>query len=137
MTWLFGDSSASTLQINYIDFLRLALDFAVEVLGAEDALASGREQRRKLQSDTDAEMGRLDAFGAAVARTVRPRPERVVLSARSVGKGVAVVSAPVENWTTLSIRSVFHASSASSSTCVQGRVMCPPYVRMTCQETSP
>ena len=28
--------------------------FAVEVLGAEDALASGREQRRKLQSDTDA-----------------------------------------------------------------------------------
>src|SRR5882672_2940670 len=70
MTWLFGDSSASTLRINYIDFLRLALDFAVEVLRAEDALASGREKRHKLQSDADAELARLDAFAAAVARTV-------------------------------------------------------------------
>jgi len=70
MTWLFGDSSHSTLEINYIDFLRLALDFSVEVLLAEDALAAGRERRRRLESEHAIEVARLEAFGAAVARTV-------------------------------------------------------------------
>jgi hypothetical protein len=67
MTWLYGDSSKSALDVNYIDFLRHAIDFAVEVLLAEEQIAAGREQRYRLESEAEEDLVRLEALGAAVA----------------------------------------------------------------------
>ena len=41
MPYLYGDSTPSTLEINYIDFLRDALDFAAQVLLADERQSVG------------------------------------------------------------------------------------------------
>jgi hypothetical protein len=70
MTWLFGDSSKSSLEINYIEFLRLAIDFSVEVLLAQEKMGEGRERRFRVEAGADEESARLEALGAAVARAL-------------------------------------------------------------------
>ena len=66
MTWLYGDSSKSPLEINFIDFLKLAIDFSVEVLLAEEQIGAGRELRARLEGEAGEELARLEALGAAV-----------------------------------------------------------------------
>jgi hypothetical protein len=70
MIWLYGDSSTSPLEVNFIDFLRLAMDFAVEILLVEDFIGAGRERRHRLAQEGDAELARLEALGAAVHKMV-------------------------------------------------------------------
>ncbi len=93
MTWLFGDSSRSPLEINYIEFLRLALDFSVEVLQAEERIGEGRERGYRLERDADAELAALEALGAAVTKTLeaaRPAAESATSRcAAAIGRGAA------------------------------------------------
>lgn len=67
MTWLYGDSSKSALDVNYIDFLRLAIDFSVEVLLAEEQIGAGRAERYRLDSRAEEDLARLEALGSSVA----------------------------------------------------------------------
>ena len=51
MAYLYGDSTESPLEFNYIEFLRDALDFAVEILVADhrvQGLQRGVEERKRL-----------------------------------------------------------------------------------------
>jgi hypothetical protein len=70
MTYLFGDSSPSNLDIDYIEFLREALDFSVQVLAAHERMMQGAARAVELKLQGDAEVGRLESLGAALARSV-------------------------------------------------------------------
>jgi hypothetical protein len=68
--YLFGDSSPSDLKIDYIEFLRDALDFSAQVLAADEAMRVGAARADVARRDGDAEAARLEALGAAQARAV-------------------------------------------------------------------
>jgi hypothetical protein len=70
MTYLFGDSSPSNLQIDYIEFLREALDFSVAVLAAHERMMQGAARAILVKKEGDAEVQRLESLGAVVARAV-------------------------------------------------------------------
>src|SRR6185312_7244596 len=70
MTYLFGDSSPSNLEIDYIEFLREALEFSVAVLGAHERMMQGAARAVEVKREGDAEVNRLESLGAVVARAV-------------------------------------------------------------------
>jgi hypothetical protein len=70
MSFLFGDSSPSTLQIDYIDFLRDALDFSVQVLAADERMQAGAARVSEVRRQAEAEVTRLEALGATQARAI-------------------------------------------------------------------
>jgi hypothetical protein len=70
MTYLFGDSSPSDLDIDYIEFLRDALDFAAQVLAADERMALGAAHAVEVRRAGDAEAARLEALGTAQARAI-------------------------------------------------------------------
>ena len=70
MTYLFGDSSPSSLEIDYIEFLREALDFSVSVLAAHERMVQGAARAVEVKREGDVEIGRLESLGAVVARAV-------------------------------------------------------------------
>src|SRR3954452_20848324 len=70
MAYLFGDSSPSDLQIDYIEFLRDALDFSVQVLGADERMRSGGERALEVRRRGDSEAARLEALAAAQAKAI-------------------------------------------------------------------
>lgn len=70
MTYLFGDSSPSNLDIDYIEFLREALDFSVQVVAANERMVHGAARAVELQLAGDAEVQRIESLGAVLARAV-------------------------------------------------------------------
>ncbi len=70
MTYLYGDSTDSGLELNYIELLREFLDFAVQVILSEQRIAGGRLAADDASEKTEAEMGRLRALGASVDTTL-------------------------------------------------------------------
>src|SRR5688500_10975050 len=70
MNYLFGDSTATTLTSNFLEFFRDALDFAVFALQADARMRQGRVQIRELGREADGEGERLDRFIASVSRAV-------------------------------------------------------------------
>src|SRR6187549_112438 len=70
MNYLYGDSTASQLKANFLEFLRDALEFCVFVLQADERIQRGREQIRRLGEQTEAETARLDRFIGNVSRAV-------------------------------------------------------------------
>jgi len=70
MSYLYGDSSTSSLQNNYIDFLRDALDFSVQVLGADQRMRDGEARTVDVRNAGEAEVARLETLGAAIARSI-------------------------------------------------------------------
>jgi len=70
MTYLFGDSTPSNLDFDYIEFLREALDFSVQVLGAHDRMMAGAARAVEVRLKGEAEVKRLESLGAALARAV-------------------------------------------------------------------
>lgn len=50
MTFLYGDSSPSTLQLDYLDCLRRALALAVEILLLDDQLVAARRRRHAVEA---------------------------------------------------------------------------------------
>jgi hypothetical protein len=70
MTFLFGDSSPSDLRIDYIELLRDALDFAVQVLLADERMKKGVQRVDEARKNAEAELARLQALGGVVNRAV-------------------------------------------------------------------
>lgn len=70
MPFLYGDSTPSTLEINYIDFLRDALDFSAQVLVADERRRGGSARADELRRAAEIEVVRLESFGDAISRAV-------------------------------------------------------------------
>ena len=71
MNYLYGDSTASTLKENFLEFLRDTIDFCVLVLQADARIKQGRAQIRVLGDQADSESERLDRFVMSVSRAVQ------------------------------------------------------------------
>src|SRR5258708_12663600 len=70
MKYLYGDSSASPLDYNFIQALRDTVDFAVQVLQAEQRMLveSGKAPDRR--SAAEAELPKVQALARIVHRTL-------------------------------------------------------------------
>lgn len=67
MTYLYGDSTDSGLQLNYIELLREFLDFAVQVMLSEHRISGARAAHEDRKRAASAELDRLRGLGATVA----------------------------------------------------------------------
>jgi hypothetical protein len=74
MSYLYGDSTPSTLEVNYIDFLRDAVEFCVQVLLADQRIAEGKARTRALDQATAAEIVKLQKVGALVPKAFEGVP---------------------------------------------------------------
>ncbi len=70
--YLFGDSTESKLDFDYLAFLREAIDCAVVMLECEVALAATVERRRVRQTETDAVVSAIDELGRRATQLVVP-----------------------------------------------------------------
>ncbi|MGZ3425271.1 MAG: hypothetical protein ACXVCV_01425 [Polyangia bacterium] len=70
MTYLFGDSTPSDLTIDYIEFLREALDLSVQILAAHERMLQGAARAVEVRREGEAEATRLEALGSAQARAI-------------------------------------------------------------------
>jgi hypothetical protein len=67
MTYLYGDSTDSGLELNYIELLRDFLDFAVQIMLSEQRIDATRGEADRQKQTANAELERLRALGASVA----------------------------------------------------------------------
>ncbi len=74
MSYLYGDSTPSKLEVNYIEFLRDAVECCVQVLRAEQRIAEGAAATRALEAATAAEIVRLQKVGALVPKAFEGTP---------------------------------------------------------------
>jgi hypothetical protein len=74
MTYLYGDSTPSTLEINFIEFLRDAVDFCVQILAADERTAEGKARGRALESASQAEILKIERIGALVPKALEGAP---------------------------------------------------------------
>lgn len=72
MLYLFGDSTESNLDFDYLAFLREVIDCAVVMLECEVALATTLERWRTRQVETDALVAAVDEFGKRATQLVGP-----------------------------------------------------------------
>ncbi len=70
MTYLYGDSTDSGLELNYIELLREFLDFAVQVMLSEHRIATARLGADDAKKQATAELDRLRSLGASVTATL-------------------------------------------------------------------
>ena len=68
MSYLYGDSTPSSLEVNYIEFLRDAVDFCVHVLLADQRIAEGKATMQALERSTSAEIANVERAGALVPK---------------------------------------------------------------------
>jgi hypothetical protein len=59
VAYLYGDSTESPLEINYIEFLRDALDFAVEILVADHRIQALQDEMEERKRGAEGELGHL------------------------------------------------------------------------------
>ena len=74
MSYLYGDSTSSTLDVNFIDFLRDAVEFCVQVLLADQSIVQGQARTRSLDHVAAAEVERLQKVGALVSKAFEDVP---------------------------------------------------------------
>jgi hypothetical protein len=70
MSYLYGDSTPSRLEVNFIEFLRDAVECCVQVLLADQRVAEGAAHTRALEVATAAEIARLEKVGALVPKAL-------------------------------------------------------------------
>ena len=68
MKYLYGDSTASNLDVNYVEFLRDAVEFGVQILLSDQRVVQGRAHMRTLEHATAAEMERLQKLPPLVTK---------------------------------------------------------------------
>jgi len=68
MSYLYGDSTPSDLEGNYIEFLRDGVEFCVRVLLSDQRIAQGKAQTRALEIATASEVERLQKLGPLVGK---------------------------------------------------------------------
>ncbi len=66
MKYLYGDSTPSPLQSNFLAFLRDAMEFCVHVLLAQKRIEGLRDERRKLDQHADEERARIGGLRSLV-----------------------------------------------------------------------
>ncbi|MGE0546993.1 MAG: hypothetical protein AB7O24_12985 [Kofleriaceae bacterium] len=66
MRYLYGDSTPSPLQSNYLAFLRDALSFCAHLLNAQEQIVVLRNERRDREDKADAERSRIAGLRALV-----------------------------------------------------------------------
>lgn len=76
MSYLYGDSTPSSLQVNFIEVLRDAIDFAAQVLQAEERERAGRARLEALSEATAANVLELENVGSVVATAIAGLPKR-------------------------------------------------------------
>ncbi|HEY8922986.1 MAG TPA: hypothetical protein VIU64_01325, partial [Polyangia bacterium] len=74
MTYLFGDSTPSTLEIDYIQFLRDAFDCCIDVLRADERIAEGKVQLESLEKAAAADLEQVQKVAALVPRAFNGAP---------------------------------------------------------------
>ncbi|HTB61192.1 MAG TPA: hypothetical protein VLC06_25165 [Polyangia bacterium] len=74
MSYLYGDSTPSKLEVNYIEFLRDAVECCARVLLADQHIAEGAARTRALEAETAAEIARLQKVGALVPKAFEGTP---------------------------------------------------------------
>lgn len=112
MSYLYGDSTPSTLEVNFIEFLRDAVDCCVQVLLADQRIAEGAARVRALDASTAAEIARLQKVGALVPKAFEGTPvgEAASATARCVAEIVR------------SAADIVSAASAATSAMLQAGV---------------
>ena len=74
MSYLYGDSTPSTLEMNYIEFLRDAVEFCVQVLLADQRVEDARVRTAALDRSTVTEIERLQQLAATVEKAMAGVP---------------------------------------------------------------
>ena len=74
VAYLYGDSTESPLEINYIEFLRDALDFAVEILVADHRIHSLQEDCEERKRSAEVELGQLRQLSDRVSQALDAPP---------------------------------------------------------------
>ena len=74
MSYLYGDSTPSKLEVNYVEFLRDAVESCVQVLLADQRVTEGAARTRTLDAATAAEIARLQKAGALVPKAFEGTP---------------------------------------------------------------
>src|SRR5579859_6135363 len=75
MGYLYGDSSPSPLQSDFLSFLSDALDFSVSVLLADERIKRGLHEAVRLRRAADEEVNRLEALAATVKASLEKAPK--------------------------------------------------------------
>src|SRR5262245_50905277 len=70
MSYLYGDSTPSPLEVNFIEFLGDCLDFCAQLLVSTESMRREGERGDALRRAADADTQRLERLAAAVATTV-------------------------------------------------------------------
>ncbi len=74
MAYLYGDSTESPLEINYIEFLRDALDFAVEILVADHRIQALQVECEDRKRGAEVELGHLRQLSDRVGQALEAPP---------------------------------------------------------------
>jgi hypothetical protein len=104
MSYLFGDSAPSPFRINFIEFLRMAMDFSVHVLRVEGRVVDERTKRAKLEKDVETDRRRLQQLLSTVTDVARREStgaaQRVSLCAEDIeNKALQAVEAGLQGLT--------------------------------------
>jgi hypothetical protein len=93
MNYLFGDSTESNVDFNYLAFVPEVIDSAVVLVEAELALVTTVERRRILDKETLAAIGAVDDLGKRAAELVVPIAKDQ--AATPVGRCAASIAAAI------------------------------------------
>jgi hypothetical protein len=74
VAYLYGDSTESPLEINYIEFVRDALDFAVEILVADHRIHALQEECEERKRGAEVELGHLRQLSDRVNQALDAPP---------------------------------------------------------------
>src|SRR5947207_3319758 len=89
MAYLFGDSTPADLGVDYIEFLRDALDFSVQILAADERMRQSAARGVDVVKLSDGEVARLEALeGLAAVIELEVPPGHLLASIARVDKVV-------------------------------------------------
>src|SRR6476659_4309186 len=71
MSYLYGDSTPSSFEINFVDFLRDCLDFGVQVALSTDGLRRVTDRGHVLRREARSNIDRLEKLGTGVELAVK------------------------------------------------------------------
>ncbi|MDB4993492.1 MAG: hypothetical protein JWM74_924 [Myxococcaceae bacterium] len=74
MRYLYGDSTPSPLESNFLELLRDALDFSVYVLSADERMRQSEQRLVALHARYDATVSEIGAFSEIVQATIKDAP---------------------------------------------------------------
>lgn len=95
MKYLYGDSSASPLEYNFIQALRDTVDFGVQVLQAEQRMQAESGKAADRRRAADAELAKVEALAGLVQRTLE-EPSRATAESPSGRCAAAIIKAAAD-----------------------------------------